>query len=591
MGSPDARKAIWKNSHGPPFRSGGLSHSCLTASFGSLRCTPLMHGVWVLLNTVRRQYGVLVLLVIACGSRHAFAGNTPEQWVVVTPPSFRTELAPLIEHRKAEGFKVVVVETTDVLKPQQMLELDGAPLQARLKELFQPFQGRNYLLLAGVFGTQGKTNLQESLLPPLRGTINRMKGQATDSGYGFPNTNGMPSVAVGRFPARTAEELRGMVQKTLAFENSPQPADWRNRLLLLIGNPGGGALAEMFMEQSLRTELAVVHPSWDVRMLINISSSRYYLPRPLDGKTALSYLEEGQAFSVYLGHSGAVGMGLDARFISRADWEKLNIPQGRGPFFTCGCFACQSNERNEGYGLSAARNPTGPVAVIGATGESYSAPGELAAEGLLTCLTQPPFPLRLADYWLAIEAGLARGKMDPGTFGLLDMADGTGGKVPLATQRLEHLEMWMLLGDPALRMPLIPEDISLKTDGPICPGKPMVVNGTLPERLSGSAVKVTLERPLSSAPLNLEKIPANSPENREARERAFIANYQRANSFVLATAETKASGTHFDASLEAPVDVPWSNIVVRASATSSNEAGLGIVVVPAKPPTVVEQAR
>jgi hypothetical protein len=65
-----------------------------------------------------------------------------------------------------------------------------------------------------------------------------------------------------------------------------------------------------------------------------------------------------------------------------------------------------------------------------------------------------PFPSRLADYWLAIQAGLARGEIDDFTFKLYDQADGTKGRVPLETQRLEHLEMWMLLGDPALRLPV-----------------------------------------------------------------------------------------------------------------------------------------
>ena len=226
------------------------------------------------------------------------------------------------------------------------------------------------------------------------------------------------------------------------------------------------------------------------------------------------------------------------------------------------------------------RNPAGPVAVIGAAGESYSAPGQLAVEGLLSCLAQPPFHCRLADYWLAIQAGLARGNMDAATFALLDMADGTGGKVPLATQRLEHLEMWMLLGDPALRLPIVPVDISLKIAEPVTAGKTLTVRGVLPTRLKGVTVHLTLERPLNSAPLDLEKVPPNSPGNREARESTFIANHQRANSFVLASAEAKASGTGFVGSLEVPANLPWKRLICRASATLSNETALGVITVP-----------
>ena len=52
-------------------------------------------------------------------------------------------------------------------------------------------------------------------------------------------------------------------------------------------------------------------------------------------------------------------------FMTREEWSALNIPRGQGVFFTCGWFACQlGGPDGEGYGLSAMRNPRGPVAVI-----------------------------------------------------------------------------------------------------------------------------------------------------------------------------------------------------------------------------------
>lgn len=524
--------------------------------------------------------GVLALFVLAGSGLALSADDSVGQWMLVSPPGFRPALAPLIEHRRAEGFKVVVLETTDVLSQEQLRQRDGRLLQARLSELVQRCNGHSCLLLAGFGGTVGMTNAENTVLPSLYGVTGRMKGEASDVGYGLPGKDGTPMVAVGRFPARTLEEVRAMVQKTLDFEADSQPAPWRDRFVLLLDNPGGGLLAEMYMQQSLEAHLARLHPSWEVRTVFNVASSPGYLPRPLDRQTAVRYLQEGAMFSVYLGHSYAAGLGLDGRFMLRKDWASLSTPQGRGPFFTAGCFACQSNGDSEGYGLAAMRNPTGPVAVIGATGESYSAPGQLALEGLLSCLTQPPFPYRLADYWLAIQAGLARGSMDPATFALLDMADGTGGKVPLATQRLEHLEMWMLLGDPALRLPIVPLAIALKIAEPLTAGKALAVRGDLPIRLQGVTVHLTLERPLDSVPPDLEKLPPNSPGNREARQRTFVANHQRANSFVLASADAKAAGADFVGSLEVPANLPWTRLICRASATRSNETALGVIAVP-----------
>jgi hypothetical protein len=173
--------------------------------------------------------------------------------------------------------------------------------------------------------------------------------------------------------------------------------------------------------------------------------------------------------------------------------------------------------------------------------------------------------------------------MDAGMFALLDLADGTGGKVPLAAQRREHLEMWLLLGDPALRLPVMPVDISLRTDQPFVAGNTVKVSGVLPDRLNGSTVHLYLERTLNSVPAALPELPSNSPTNRDLRESAFLARHQSANSFVLSTAEAKASGTNFSASLRVPPTLPWTNLVLRAAATLSNETGIGIARIPMRP--------
>src|ERR1700722_5128182 len=325
-----------------------------------------------------RAFGCAFFFASCC----AFAApttNSPKQWIVVTPPSFRSALAPLIEHRKTDGFDVTIIETTEASNRGD--PSDGKALQAKLERLIREFSGRSFVLLAGTDTAAGSTN-GENCVPALRGVVGRMTGEPSDSGFGLPDQDGAPTVAVGRFPARNADELTAMVAKTLKFENDSEPGPWRNRLLLLLGDPGGGAMADIYVQNTLDADLARLDPSWEVRAMFNITSSRFSLPRPADRETALRLLADGELFSVYLGHSGAEGLGLDANFIQRDTWAKLEIPKGAGPFFTCGCFACQSDQKGAGYGLAAMRNRAGPVAVIGASGESYSAPGQLACEGL-----------------------------------------------------------------------------------------------------------------------------------------------------------------------------------------------------------------
>jgi hypothetical protein len=139
--------------------------------------------------------------------------------------------------------------------------------------------------------------------------------------------------------------------------------------------------------------------------------------------------------------------------------------------------------------------------------------------------------------------------------------------------------MWTLFGDPALRMPVVPVDISLQADALIA-GRTFAARGVLPKRLEGAKVRITLERPIHSKPAGLENMPPDAPENRDARKRAFAANFERANTFVLDTADAEVSGNQISASLKVPANLPWTNLVIRASATSTHDAGLGVLTLP-----------
>ncbi len=507
---------------------------------------------------------------------------TPTQgvWLVATAPAFRAPLAPLIEQRRAQGFKVLVVETTNALSPEQIWLSQGAPLQACIRRLLGPAKGPNYVLLAGTAGTPDPVAAQQIVVPAMPGKNGVMKQWPSDYGYGLPrrDADGDCAAAVGRFPARTVQEMQGMVEKTLSMEqNCSRPGAWRSRLALLAGNPGAGPLGEMFVGQLMAQRLGKLHSAWTLRAVFDIPASAYYCPSASLHDAAMDSLQAGALFSIYMGHSGVDGLGGgDGMFLSRDDWTGMKLGPGQGVFLSCGCFGCELGE-GDGYCLGAMRNPAGPVAVIGASAESYSAAGLLAGDGLLGCLARTPFPPRLADYWLGVQAGLARGPIDALTFRLMDYGDGTAGKVPLARQRLEDLEMWMLLGDPALRLPVVPVDVSLDITGPVHAGQGLTVNGTVPARLAGAALRVTLERPLSSRPANLEPLPPDSPANRAARERIAAENRGRANQFVVASATAVADAQRFQCVLAMP-KLSWPEVVVRAVAEKGDESAQGVTL-------------
>src|SRR5436190_8666990 len=177
--------------------------------------------------SVRLDRVVFVVLAgLLTEAAHADAEDGAAQWLAVTAPAFRAELAPLIEHRRAEGFKVTVVETTNVLTQEHIRQGNGILLRDHFKQLFYRSKGPNYVLLVGAVTAADPATAVRTVVPTLLGTIGRMKGESSDYGYSLQGKDGSP-VAVGRFPARSVEEVRFMVRKTLDFERDSQPGAWR----------------------------------------------------------------------------------------------------------------------------------------------------------------------------------------------------------------------------------------------------------------------------------------------------------------------------------------------------------------------------
>jgi hypothetical protein len=507
------------------------------------------------------------------------AASPPAQWIVVTAPAFRKAVEPLCQQRKKQGLQVVVVQTTDVLRNEDIRAGDGGKLREHLHKLCRQYKGPSSILLVGAIESGRMTEPETKVVPALTGSVSRMKGQPSDSGYGCLEDGGPPTVAVGRFPARSEAEARGMTAKTLEYEDAIRPGPWRRRLTILAGIPAYNPLVDRMVESLAMSRLAKLSPMWTGRAIYSNPQSRFCLPDGLLHQRAERYVRDGEAITLYLGHSNATGLyGGEARYLDREDWSRLDIARGKGVFFTFGCYGCQlKGEDGEGYGVAAIRNANGPAAVAGSHGICFAAMVQLAADGLFESTLAKSPPERLGDSWLALLNGLARGKIDDFTYRLLDTVDGDKS-IPQATQRREHLEMFVLLGDPALRLPRMDSDVVLSTEKKIVPGEKFAIRGTVPQRLAGARIRLTLERTVDSKPENLQEVPNSTRANAAERDRILLANHERANRFVLDKREAKVEDGCFQATLEAPAKLPWPRVVVRAYAANSSAEAMTVQV-------------
>lgn len=487
----------------------------------------------------------------------AMAAPPPaEQWVVVCPPTFRDAVAPLVEHRRAQGLRVVVLPPTDTTR-----------LRAQLRRVCRDHPGRSSVLLVG--------GLKH--VPPARGTISRMKGEPTDAAYGCLDDTRLPAVAVGRFPARDVGDVKAMVAKTLALERAG-PGAWRRRMTVLAGIPAYNPVVDRLVESIAFARFDKLHPSWTGQAIYTAATSRFCLPDRELRSQALAYLQKGQSVTLYLGHSNAEGLyaGPTAAFLDRADWGKL---KANGVFVTFGCNGCQLAGRDgEGYGVYAMRNPTGPAAVIGSHGVCFAAMVQLAADGVFQKAFAERPPARFGDCWLAALEGVAKGRIDFLSYRMLDSVDGDP-RIPQATQREEHLEMFVLLGDPALRLPRVDDDITIDVEKTITAGKTLSFHGSLPQRLREAKIRVTLERSAGSSPDELEPLPAKPGPG---RDRVMMKNHQRANRFIVAepvVVAFEARGVRwFHGSVMLPTKLPWPRLILRVHAATAKGEALAVEV-------------
>ena len=548
---------------------------------------------------------VLVLLLVAGASMsRADGAEKKARWIVAYPPAFETALEPLCDVRRAQGYDVVRVNLRSIRKGAFDHRRDARALRAHLAKLVAGARGTTYILLVGSVPVSGMNTPPAVALPALPGTVGRMRQRPSDNGYGCIDDDLLPDVAVGRFPASNVGEVEAMVNKTIAFERQrtagPASMAWRRRIALLVGHPGGSNFLERGMGARLvngdiSSALQKAHPYWDKRAVIHMDISPFCPPTPSLRKVSMETLQAGQLLSIYLGHSGTKGLWSENAYsITRDDFATAQFHPTSGVFLTCGCWACHKGPaRGEGYGLAAIRNPAGPVAVVGAYGESYGALGKLALEGLLPMLHTASPPGQLGAWWLAIQGGLDHGDISKLKFMLYDRADGSGGKVPLEEQRKEHLEMWMLLGDPALRLPLLPPTIALTARHKASPGETLVFTGVLPAALAkaqdDSADKklkldVFIERPFGTLPADF---PKRLGGKGAARNKALMERVRAASRVLLAKTSATVANGKIAFTLQLPKSLPYRLLTIRVQALGARIAAHGVHVVIVQTPKPV----
>ncbi|MFO0926962.1 MAG: C25 family cysteine peptidase [Gemmataceae bacterium] len=259
----------------------------------------------------------------SCSPACSAPGRRPpprEQWIAVVAPAFRDAVRPLADHRRAQGMCVLVVTTTDLAPADAIWRGKAGRLHDRVRQLVRDHPGPSRVVLVGAVSAGTPEATAQTVVPPFTGTAGRMRGQPTDNPLGCLDGTRLPTVSVGRLPARTVAEAEAMVAKTLAYERQPRSSDWSRRLTILAGIPAYNPVVDRMLESAAFARFDRLNPVWTGRAVYTNPNSRFALPDRLIRPLAIDYLRDGQAVVLYLGHSDASGLyaGPTAEVLSRA---------------------------------------------------------------------------------------------------------------------------------------------------------------------------------------------------------------------------------------------------------------------------------
>ena len=151
-------------------------------------------------------------------------------------------LEPLVEHRAAQGLRVRLIDLQDIYD-----EFAGGMATAQAIHDFLAYAAANwippapaYVLLAGdgTYDPHGYvTSPAAAMLPAYLQFVDPLLGEtASDNRLAVFGPEPLPSLAIGRLPARSAAELAVMVDKILGYERAPPEGNWRGRLAFVADN-------------------------------------------------------------------------------------------------------------------------------------------------------------------------------------------------------------------------------------------------------------------------------------------------------------------------------------------------------------------
>jgi len=470
---------------------------------------------------------------------------------VVCPRAFLPALRPWVAHRAGQGHRIEMIAA----------EQSAEDIRAAIRDLSKREHLKYVLLIGDSRPTEDQPRSAWGRCVPTyysKAEVNVRWGSeaeiATDNYYADLDSDRIPELAIGRLTADSPEELGRMVGKILAYENSSDFGPWRRQVNIVAGVGGFGAITDGVVEMAARRLIADGLPAAYRTTMTQASWRSPFCPLPSDFcDTTLSRLNEGCLFWVYMGHGHPHGLatvdvpGARHRILETGDLERLQCKSGHPIAFIMACYTGAFDARRDCLAEEMLRHPQGPVAVLSGSRVTMPYGMSVLGTGMLSECFEKQCPL-LGDLVLRAKQQLGKREAGDARRATLDLIASVISPAAdqLAAERLEHIELFNLIGDPLLRL-RHPQQVDLEVPAEFVAGKPVVIKGKSP--LQGEMIVELLSR---RDRLTFEPQRRNKYDRSPRGQADFSGTYQQANDRRWATTRQTVDRGAFRLKLQVP---------------------------------------
>lgn len=368
----------------------------------------------VAVNTASADFGkVTVVGEVPRQDLHALSGV---QMVIITPERFWDEANRLAEaHREADGLNVAVVKSKQVYNEFSSGTPDVTAYRRLLKMLYDragnEAERPAYLLLFGDCAYDNRMVSDawagyspDDFLLCYQDANSTYETESylsddyigmLDDGEGTNLKRDVLDVAIGRFPVRTLDEAKAMVDKTIAYMNGDYAGAWRRSVCYLADDSDGGNYpTNDFMVQAdrLATIAEQQYPQGVVKRLLPdafvYESTAIGGTYPEARRLLYKYLDEGLLVLNYTGHSNTTSWSVE-NLLTMDDVASLKSPN-LALWVTASCEFSRMDAANQSGGeLVLLKENSGAIGMISATRVVYDGPNQNLNNAMTRLMFQP----------------------------------------------------------------------------------------------------------------------------------------------------------------------------------------------------------